>query len=211
VTPRRRSSIAALALGTLLLAGCGSSGGIARVNAPQLPDTTAPPTASPSASPSATPQPTATPTATPTTAPTSTPAEGGVIRVPPDDSNGDNTVAADLYPSSGFANCASSGSAGYGACPVTSRLGDRLNQHPIRGAEQLCRCQNRWQGVNITAPPVLPALNTYTVEVDLQFGGGTVSLDVVVIRTSDGWYADDIRCHGAGSGTSIYSASPPPC
>jgi hypothetical protein len=134
-----------------------------------------------------------------------------VTRVPPDDSRGDATVAADLYPSSGFANCPSMGPSGYGACPVTSRLAVQLNRHPIRGAEQLCRCQNQWTGVNINAPPVLPAINSYTVEVDLQFGAGTISFDVIVLRGADGWFADDLRCHGGGASTSIYASSPPPC
>jgi hypothetical protein len=209
VTRRRRPHPLAAALTTLLLAACGSSGGLARATAPALPDTTAPPTATPSPSPSPTAQPTPTPTPSPTATPT--PAEGGVTRVPPTDGRGDATVAADLYPSSGFANCPSMGPSGYGACPVTSRLADRLNQHPIRGAEQLCRCQNQWTGVNINAPPVLPAINSYTVQVDLQFGAGTISLDVIVLRNADGWFADDIRCHAGGASTSIYASSPPPC
>ena len=81
-----------------------------------------------------------------------------MTRVPYDDQQGDHTVAADLYPSSGFANCPSMGAIGYGACPVTPRLADRLNLHPIKGVEPLCRCQQQWQGVTINAPPVLLAL-----------------------------------------------------
>lgn len=181
--------------------------------APPLPDTTGTPKASASPSPSATATVTPMPTPTATSTPTSTPAEGGVTRVPPSDGNGDDTVAADLYPSSGFANCPSMGSLGYGACPVTSRLADRLNNHPIGGAEQLCRCQGQWQGVSITAPPVLPAINSYTVEVDLSFGSSVpeVKFDVIVLREFDGWYADDIECHNGGSSTSIYVSSPPHC
>ena len=210
--PPAGSPLRAVATGLLLLllAGCGG-GGVARVAAPPLPDTTGTPMASASPSPSATATPT--PSAAPTQAPTSAPAEGGVTRVPASDGNGDDTVAADLYPSSGFANCPSMGSLGYGACPVTPRLADRLNQHPITGAEQLCRCQGQWQGVSINAPPVLPAVSSYTVEVDLSFGSSVpqVQFDVIVLRESDGWYADDIQCHNGGSGTSIYVSSPPHC
>jgi hypothetical protein len=206
---RRRTSLLCAALG-LLLAGCGSSGGIARATAPPLPDTSAPPTATPSPSPTAQPTSTATPASTPS--PSATPgSEGGVVRVPPDDQSGDATVAADLYPSSGSASCPNTGPVGYGACPVTSRLADRLNQHPVHRAEQLCRCQNKWQGVTIKAPTVLPVIDTYTVEVDLQFGASAIDLDVIVLRTADGWFADDIRCHGGGASTSIYAAAPPPC
>jgi hypothetical protein len=207
----RRRPLLAAALAALLLSACGSSGGIARATAPPLPDTTAPPTATPSPSPSPTAQPTPTPSPSPTPAATAPPAEGGVIRVPPDDSSGDATVAADLYPSSGSANCPSSGSTGYGACPVTPRLANRLNQHPVSGVEQLCRCQARWQGVSIKAPTVLPAIDSYTVEVDLTVNGTPIQFDVLVLRTADGWSADDIRCHGGGASTSIYANSPPLC
>jgi len=203
---RRRTALLLAGL-ALLLAGCGTAGGVARATAPPLPDTSAPPRATPSATRTPAPSPSASPTASPS--PSS--AEGGVERVPPDDDRGDATVAGDLYPSSGFANCPSMGPVGYGACPVTQRLADRLNQHPIRGAEQLCRCNNTWQGVSINAPTVLPAINSYTVEVDLQFGASTIKLDVIVLRTSDGWYADDIQCHGGGSGTSIHAPTPPAC
>jgi hypothetical protein len=134
-----------------------------------------------------------------------------VTRVPPDDPRGDATVAADLYPSSGFANCPSMGSSGYGACPVTSRLAAQLNRHPIRGVEQLCRCQSQWQGVNIKAPTVLPAIDSYTVEVDLSVNGTPIQFDVLVLRTGDGWFADDIRCHNGGPNSSIYASSPPLC
>jgi hypothetical protein len=205
----RRRPLLAAALAALLLSACGSSGGVARASAPPLPDTTAPPTATPSPSPSPTAQPTPTPSPTPTA--TVPPVEGGVIRVPPDDSSGDATVAADLYPSSGSATCPSSGSAGYGACPVTPRLADRLNQHPIHGVEQLCRCGNPWQSVGIRAPTVLPAVDSYTVEVDLTVNGNPIQLDVLVLRTADGWYADDIRCHGGSASTSIHAPSPPLC
>jgi hypothetical protein len=206
-----RAPLAAAGLCALLLAACGGgSGGIARATAPPLPDTTGPPTATPA--PSATPTPSPSPTSSATPSATATPAEGGVTRVPPDDQQGDNTVAADLYPSSGFANCPSMGPAGYGACPVTQRLADALNRHPIKGVEPLCRCQQQWQGVTINAPPVLPAITSYTVELDLSFGGGTtIRFDVTVLRQSDGWYADDIRCHGGDSSTSIRASSPPLC
>ncbi len=207
---RRRLPLLAAALAALLLSACGSSG-VARATAPPLPDTTAPPTPTPSASPSPTPQPTPTPSPSPTPTATPTPAEGGVTRVPVDDPRGDATVAADLYPSSGFANCPSMGSAGYGACPVTSRLAARLNQHPIRGVEQLCRCQSQWQGVNIKAPTVLPAIDSYTVEVDLSVNGTPIQFDLTVLRTGDGWFADDIRCHSGGPNSSIYAGSPPLC
>ena len=206
----RRSPAPIAALCALLLAACGTSGGIARATAPPLPDTTGPPTAAPSATATPSPSPTATPAATPT--PTATPAEGGVTRVPSSDPQGDDTVAADLYPSSGFANCPSMGASGYGACPVTPRLADRLNAHPIKGVEPLCRCQQQWQGVTINAPPVLPAITSYTVEVDLSFGGGTmIRFDLTVLRNPDGWYADDIQCHMGGPSTSIYVSSPPLC
>ena len=208
---RRPPSWIAAGLGALLLAACGSSGGIARATAPPLPDTTGPPTATPAPSATATPSPSLTATPAATSTPTPGSAEGGVTRVPPDDQQGDTTVAADLYPSSGFANCPTMGG-GYGACPVTARLASRLNEHPIKGVEPLCRCQQQWQGVTINAPPVLPALNTYTVEVDLSFGGGTsIRFDLTVLRLSDGWYADDIQCHGGGSSTSIYASNPPLC
>jgi hypothetical protein len=196
---------------TLLLAACSSSGGVVHATAPPLPDTTgsAAATASPAAS--ATPQP---PPPSPTPSPTSTAGtEGGVERVPVDDGRGDATVAADLYPSSGAAICGSMGTGGYGACPVTTRLAARLNQHPVSGAEQICRCNGTWQGVSINAPTVLPGLDTYTVEVVLDFGSPSpkAHLDLVVLRTSDGWFADDILCHGGGDSTSIYAASPPAC
>jgi hypothetical protein len=199
-------------LAVLLLAGCGSSGGVARATAPPLPDTTGTPSAAPSASP--TPQPSPTATASPTASPSPTSgAEGGIERVPADDGRGDATVAADLYPSSGSATCPSAGTAGYGACPVTSRLAARLDDHPVNGGEQLCRCQTQWQGVSINAPQVLPALSTYTVEVDLDFGGivPKARFDVVVVRTADGWFADDILCHGGSTSTSVYATSPPHC
>lgn len=199
----------AAALCAVLLAGCGASTGIARVTAPPLPDTTGTPSAS--ASPSSSASPTPSPTPTPSATPTPTPAEGGVTRVPYDDQEGDHTVAADLYPSSGFANCPSMGASGYGACPVSPRLADRLNQHPIKGVEPLCRCQQQWQGVTINAPQVLPAITTYTVEVDLSVNGTTIRFDLTVLRNPDGWYADDIRCHGGDSSTSIYASSPPLC
>jgi len=201
---------AATAVCALLATACGGSGGIARAVAPPLPDTTGTPMASATPSPSASPSPS--PTAAPTATPSPTPAEGGVTRVPPTDTNGDDTVAADLYPSSGAANCLGSGSTGYGACPVTDRLAARLNQHPFSGGEQLCRCQAPWQGVTITAPPVLPAITTYTVEVDLNFGSSIeAKFDVIVLEESDGWFADDIQCHDGGSQTSIYASSPPHC
>jgi hypothetical protein len=215
---RRRPPGLAILLVPLLvtmlpLAACGSSGGVLHASAPPLPDTTGPATATasptvppPSPSPSATPSPTATPTPT-------AGSEGGVERVPVDDTRGDATVAADLYPSSGAVTCPGMGSMGYGACPVTARLADRLNQHPVSGAEQLCRCTGTWQGVSITAPAVLPALDTYTVEVvlDLGSGNGKAHFDIVVLRTADGWFADDILCHGGGQSTSIYASSPPAC
>jgi hypothetical protein len=207
----RRRPLLAAALAALLLSACGSSGGVARATAPPLPDTTAPPTATPSPSPSPTAQPTPTPSPSPTAAATPPPAEGAVLRVPYEDPRGDATVAADLYPSSGSATCPSTGSAGYGACPVTSRLAVRLNQHPVRGVEQLCRCQAQWQGVSIRAPTVLPAIDSYTVEVDLTVNGTPIQFDVLVLRTADGWFADDIRCHGGGASTSIYATSPPLC
>jgi hypothetical protein len=134
-----------------------------------------------------------------------------VTRVPPDDPQGATTVAAYLYPSSGSENCASKGPTGYGACPVTSRLADRLNQRPVKGRQQLCRCQAQWQGVTIKAPTALPILNTYTVEVDLDVNGTAIRFDLIVLRTGDGWFADDIRCHGGDSSTSVYALSPPNC
>jgi hypothetical protein len=208
VTRRLPVPLAAV-LCVLALAGCGASAGVARATAPALPATTGTPAASASPSPSATPVPTPTPTPSPTPSPGS--AEGGVERVPAEDSQGDDTVAADLYPSSGFANCPSMGPTGYGACPVTPRLADRLNQHPIKGVEPLCRCQQQWQGVSISAPPALPAVTSYTVEVDLSFGGTTIRFDVTVLRDPDGWFADDIRCHGGDASTSIYATDPPLC
>ena len=212
MTPHPPTPIVVAGLCALLLAGCGGSGGIARATAPPLPDTTGPPTATPAPSATATPSPSSTPTPSATPTATATPAEGGVTRVPYDDQDGDHTVAADLYPSSGFANCPSMGAIGYGACPVTPRLADRLNLHPIKGVEPLCRCQQQWQGVTINAPPVLLALTSYTVEVDLSFNGGTtIRFDLTVLRNPDGWYADDIRCHGGDSSTSIYASSPPLC
>src|SRR5207302_9405010 len=125
--------------------GRGGAAGIPRATPPPLPDPTGPPTATPAPSATATPSPSSTPTPSATPTATATPAEGGVTRVPYDDQQGDHTVAADLCPSSGFANCRSMGAIGYGACPVTPRLADRLNRHPIRGVEPLCRCQQQWQ------------------------------------------------------------------
>ena len=211
--PRRRASDhspGVVALVALLLAGCGSAGGVIRATAPPLPDTTgsATETATPSPSASPPPQPSPPPSPSPTAG-----AEGGVVRVPADDGRGDATVAADLYPSSGAATCPSMGTAGYGACPVTPRLADRLNQHPVPSAEQLCRCQGTWQGVSIDAPTVLPGLNRYTVVVVLDFGSAVskARFDLVVLRTADGWFADDILCHGGGASTSIYTDPPPTC
>jgi hypothetical protein len=93
---------------------------------------------------------------------------------------------------------------------VTSRLAYRLNQHPVRGVEQLCRCGNPWQGVSIK-PPLLRTGTTSTVEVDLTVNGTPIQFDVLVVRTGDGWFADDIRCHGGDSSTSIYASPPPLC
>jgi hypothetical protein len=66
--------------------------------------------------------------------------------------------------------------------------------------------------VNIK-PQLLRTGSTYTVEVDLDFGSlvSSVKFDVIVLLTSEGWFADDIRCHDGGSSTSIYASSPPPC
>jgi hypothetical protein len=209
--------LAGLLATTLALGGCGSSGGVIHATAPPLPDTTGSATAAPSPTVSVSPSPSPPPPPPPPSAtPSPSPgagSEGGVERVPVDDTRGDATVAADLYPSSGAVSCPSPGSLGYGACPVTARLADRLNQHPVSGAEQLCRCDGTWQGVSITAPTVLPALDTYTVEVvlDLGSGRGKARLDVVVLRSADGWFADDILCHGGGQSTSIYASSPPTC
>jgi hypothetical protein len=52
-----------------------------------------------------------------------------------------------------------------------------------------------------------------TAHVVLDFGGGTTyKLDVVVLRTPNGWFATDTFCTGQDQGaTSIYAVSPPAC
>ena len=94
---------------------------------------------------------------------------------------------------------------------MTSRLGTRLNQHPIPGAEPLCRCQNVWQESAVSSTQT-PDSTVWIDHVMLTFGpGATVAIDVRVLRTSGGWFADDTTCTGQGEQTSIYVQNPPPC
>jgi hypothetical protein len=126
------------------------------------------------------------------------------------DPNGGITVAAILFPPTGSACGATSGT--YDSCPVTNGLAQRLDANPLKQAEPLCRCQNSWQSRTITADP-LPVSNPgATAHVILNFGVRSEKLDVTVLQTQSGWFASDTSCTGQDpSATSIYAASPRPC
>jgi hypothetical protein len=130
--------------------------------------------------------------------------------VPASDANGAEEVGAYLYSSLAGIACGARGGH-YDNCPVTSRLAQRLDSHPISGAEPLCRCQNYWQQSTVTVMQT-PDPAVWIDHVVLQFGpAATVTIDLRVLLTSSGWFADDTTCTGKGEATSIYVSSPPPC
>jgi hypothetical protein len=196
-------------LALLLVAGCGGSS--APTGVATGPSQTAGPPTTPSAAPSATATPTdvpSTPAATAT--PTPTAAGGGPIVVAPTDNDGALHTADFLYPSQSGAACGSR-TQHYDDCPVTNRLAARLDGHPTPGGEPLCRCQNFWQGVQVTVTQT-PDPTVWIDHVVITFGpSATVKIDVRVLRTAGGWVADDTSCTGQGEQTSIYAQSPPPC
>lgn len=102
--------------------------------------------------------------------------------------------------------------ASYASCPVTDTLAARLNAvHAFLRAEPLCRCPNVWQTVTITTDP-LPGSTGAIAHVALNFGAGIEKLDVTVLRTAGGWFANDTSCTGKDPATtSIYANPPPPC
>jgi hypothetical protein len=209
MTAARRAVPPALSLllaGAVVACGGGSKPTGVATGPSQTPGfvTTAPPT--PSASPA--PTPTATPPPTPTPSPTPQPTSGGII--PGGDTNGAVDLGMYLYPSNTGLACGAR-TAHYDACPVTSRLAARLDQHPIAHAEQLCRCQNTWHQSTVTSTQT-PDPTVWIVHVVLDFGAPpTVDIDLRVLRTDNGWLADDTTCTGLGEDTSIYAQNPPSC
>jgi hypothetical protein len=199
-----------LPVAVLFCAACGSS---APTGVATGPSQSAGPPTTPSATATPTPSPTATPTATATPAPTATPTAAptsGAIVVPPTDNDGALHTADYLYPSQSGAACGSR-TGHYDDCPVTNRLAARLDGHPIRGGEPLCRCQNFWQGVQVQVTQT-PDPTVWIDHVVITFGpGATLKIDVRVLRTAGGWVADDTSCTGQGEQTSIYVQNPPPC
>jgi len=208
MTPARRAVLPAAVLLAAALGACGSSTSsrtrVATAPHQTLQAITAPPAATPT--PTATAAPTAAPTPTPS--PTPAPTSGGII--PSSDPNGATALGQYLYPSTtGLACGARTGR--YDACPVTTRLAQRLDSHPIEHAEQLCRCQNLWQSSAISVTQT-PDPTIWITHVVLSFGPGvTVTVDLRALRTAGGWLADDTTCTGSGEQTSIYTQNPPPC
>lgn len=210
MTPARRAVLPTLLLlaAAGLASACGGSAsrtGVATGPSQSPgPVTTPPATAAASASPTASALPTPTPAPSPTPAPTS----GGTI--PASDPDGATKVGEYLYPAeTGIACGARTGH--YDACPVTSRLASRLDQHPTEHAEPLCRCQNLWQQAAVSATQT-PDATVWIDHVVLTFGPGIrVAIDLRVLQTSGGWLADDTTCTGQGETTSIYVQNPPPC
>lgn len=185
----RRLPLVALAL---LLSACST---------PIASHTTPPPSASIGATP--TPSPTATPAPSPTTV-------NGRQTVSSLDDNGGAVAASILFPPSGSACGSASGK--YDSCPVSDALAARLDAHPLPAAEPLCRCQNSWQSRTITTDGLPPGNPGVIAHVVLNFGSGSVKLDVTILRTEAGWFATDTTCSGQdSSATSIYAQSPPPC
>jgi hypothetical protein len=130
--------------------------------------------------------------------------------VPPTDNEGALHTADYLYPSQSGSSCGAR-TGHYDDCPVTSRLAARLDEHPIRGGEPLCRCQNFWQAVQVQVTQT-PDPTVWIDHVTITFGpGATLKIDVRILRTAGGWVADDTSCTGQGEKTSIYAQNPPPC
>jgi hypothetical protein len=210
--PARRLPLSVLTLvaATTLAACGGSEARTAVATGPAQtagPDTTAPPTPTPSPTASARPTPSPSATATPPPGPSAQPTP---YYVPFTDPEGARHVGEFLYPSQAGVACGANGGR-YDNCPVTSRLAARLDSHPTRGAEPLCRCQNTWQQMTITVTQT-PDPQVWTDHVTLVFGpGATVKIDVLVRRTAAGWLGDDTTCTGQGTPSSIYAPSPPPC
>lgn len=209
-SPRRL----ALAVVLLLLAACGSSTHNATEVAGEPSSsgnpgfvTTAPPTPAPTAVP---PTPTATPEPTPPPTPSPTPQATSAGIIPSSDNNGAVDLGYYLYPSSSGVACGGR-SLHYDACPVTSRLAARLDQHPTGQAEPMCRCQNSWQKSSVSTTQT-PDPTVWIDHVVITFGPAvTVTIDLRVMRTSGGWLGDDTTCTGKDETTSIYADTPPPC
>ena len=115
-------------------------------------------------------------------------------------------AAKELYPSSGI-TCAPPQGQTYQSspnCPLTSSLAQRLDSHPLPGADAICRCQNTYQSASYQVAGPIPGLsNEYVVRAKLQFGQLSQSFDVIVSETSSGSLIGDIQCGGGGSATSI--------
>ena len=151
---------------------------------------------------------TATPASTPTPVPSPTVINGRTVVSNLDD-NGAAVVAGILFPPSGSA-CAVN--AKYDSCPVTDGLATRLDSNPLRRAEPLCRCQNTYTSRTIMTTALPPSEAGAIAHVVLDFGGSTLRLDITVLRTAGGWFANDTSCTGQDPQvTSSYAASPPPC
>jgi hypothetical protein len=78
-------------------------------------------------------------------------------------------------------------------CPVTPRLGARLDSHPFSasggGADPLCRCQGE-SGTPITFTLISESGTTAYVHEDLGFGPSH-DLRWTVVSIAERWYVDD--------------------
>ncbi|HET9016611.1 MAG TPA: hypothetical protein VFN57_13510 [Thermomicrobiaceae bacterium] len=184
----RRTAAVAVLLMTVLAAACGGSA----VPATEPTSTTGGGAAIPS--PTATSRPSPSPTPTQAVATPGTPA--GMVTVAALVAVGEAIFPA-APDGNAYIECSNGGNV-YEACPITSRLKQRLQQVMVT----LCRCQN-------------PAA-TRTVTADVTATGGVIHVDygsqrfdLIAVQQGGRLLVDDQRCRVGGPSTSIYSTVNP--
>jgi len=129
--------------------------------------------------------------------------------VPLTDPNGPLDVAKLIYPTVAANRCYHPENFNPGAsCPMTPRLLQALAKAP-QDADPVCRCQNDYASTTSKVTST-PDANKTVVTVTEHFGGQDQAIDVTVLRTTDGWFADDLACAGDSQST-VYNGSPGPC
>jgi hypothetical protein len=102
-----------------------------------------------------------------------------------------------------------SASTDFAECPYTARLKQRLLENPVPYGNPLCRCQNAYSTVRVTATP---AGTGFTEHVILNYGpGNTEHLDLIIVKSNTKWLIADITCTGKGDSTSLFAANPGLC
>lgn len=185
-------------LGTAIFAammsvGCGELGG-----------PTTPATAQPTPSSTAT-SASLTPSGVPSASPTSTPSPSAAPSVLTADQA--MSLAQSVFPPSALQGRTTYGTCSSDQCPFTSRLSGRVGQHPLQGADAICRCQNGSETFASTADALTASGGVAHVSL---FDAG-LGLDLIIIRQNSDFLVDDIQCSGKGASTSIYSDPIPAC